>query len=414
MGCVRLAPNHTNLCNEWTISAATTSILYFKGENQACQTGGREYINEFVTRFSCKQIRAKEARSLIRIPLSPPTIFGMDFVPLVKGLAVSVSGPTKPGHTHEPESNPATPTPTLRHAVSIAEVDSVDDPLLRPSTPPPGNKSTSSPSAYGFLLMLFVLGSWLVGIGIFGFAFLLANELNDLYVHGDCAHSGILRLPLRVPRRGGAWNARVLCSRLEDQSVLSHAAHSRREGAINDSKTLIAAHPHSILCCGMITTLVCAPKLAKSKVGFLVSDMLFKLPSVADLLGWAHCSPADEQTMLAAMKARENLSILPGGFQEATLYRRNEHRVFIRQRTGFIKYALMYGYKVHPSYIFGEEKTYLAVSWLQEKLMFFNKWKLLAAVFMGKWLGSMPENQLDMVTVVEKPLVLLLRRHRRT
>jgi hypothetical protein len=88
--------------------------------------------------------------------------------------------------------------------------------------------------------------------------------------------------------------------------------------------------------------------------------------------------------MLGAMKAGENLSTLPGCCQEATLYRRNEHRVFIKQRKGFIKYALMYGYTVHPSNIFGEEKTYLAASWLQEKLMFLNKWKLPAVAFMGK------------------------------
>jgi hypothetical protein len=88
--------------------------------------------------------------------------------------------------------------------------------------------------------------------------------------------------------------------------------------------------------------------------------------------------------MLGAMKAGENLSILLGGYQEATLYRRNEHRVFIKQRKGFIKYALMHQCSVHPSHIFGEEKTYLAASWLQEKLMFLNKWKLPAVVFMGK------------------------------
>jgi hypothetical protein len=91
------------------------------------------------------------------------------------------------------------------------------------------------------------------------------------------------------------------------------------EGAINDSKTLIAAHPHGILCCEMITTLVCAPKLAKHKVRFLVSDMLFKLPFVADLRAWARCSPVEKQTMLGAMKDGENLSILPGGYQAATL-----------------------------------------------------------------------------------------------
>jgi hypothetical protein len=58
----------------------------------------------------------------------------------------------------------------------------VDDPLLRPSTvstAPPGNKSTSE---YVFLSMLFVLGSWMLGTGIFGLAFLLAYELDDLFM----------------------------------------------------------------------------------------------------------------------------------------------------------------------------------------------------------------------------------------
>jgi hypothetical protein len=68
----------------------------------------------------------------------------------------------------------------------------------------------------------------------------------------------------------------------------------------------------------------------------------------------------------------------------------------------------MHGYKVHPSYIFGEEKTYLAASWLQEKLLFLNKWKLPAVVFVGKWLMFMPEDQLDMVTVVGRALQLPL------
>jgi hypothetical protein len=52
----------------------------------------------------------------------------------------------------------------------------------------------------------------------------------------------------------------------------------------------------------------------------------------------------------------------------------------------------MQGYKIHPSYIFWEEKTYLAASWLQEKLLFLNNWKLPAVVFVGKWFMFMPED----------------------
>ena len=38
------------------------------------------------------------------------------------------------------------------------------------------------------------------------------------------------------------------------------------------------------------------------------------------------------------------MALLPGGFQEATLFARNRHRVYINQRKGFIKYALRHGY----------------------------------------------------------------------
>jgi hypothetical protein len=313
-----------------------------------------------------------------------------------EGLAVFVSGPTNPCHTNGPESHPAMPTPTLRRTVSIAEMDYVDDPLLRPSTvaasntAPPCNKFTS---AYGFLLLLFVLGSWLVGAGIFSFSFLLAYQLNHLYMVTALilGYYGYRYVFLAVEWPG----MREFFAQGWTTSPYFRTQRTVIEAPIKDnSKTLIAAHPHGILCCEMITTLVCAPKLAKHIVRFLVSDMLFKLPLVADLLTWAKCSPADKQTMLSAMEDGENLSILPGGYQEATLCCRNEHRVFIKQRKGFIKYDLMHEYNVHPSYIFGEEKTYLAASWPQEKLMFLNKWKLPPVVFMGKWLVFMPENQL--------------------
>lgn len=35
-----------------------------------------------------------------------------------------------------------------------------------------------------------------------------------------------------------------------------------------------------------------------------------------------------------------------GGFQEATLYTRGHHKIFLKSRKGFIKYALQFGYKV--------------------------------------------------------------------
>jgi hypothetical protein len=34
------------------------------------------------------------------------------------------------------------------------------------------------------------------------------------------------------------------------------------------------------------------------------------------------------------MAGRDNLALLPGGFEEATLFKRNAYRVFIKERKG--------------------------------------------------------------------------------
>ena len=37
------------------------------------------------------------------------------------------------------------------------------------------------------------------------------------------------------------------------------------------------------------------------------------------------------------MKQGINIGLIPGGFQEATVYQRGKHRLFLREKKGFIK-----------------------------------------------------------------------------
>ena len=41
-------------------------------------------------------------------------------------------------------------------------------------------------------------------------------------------------------------------------------------------------------------------------------------------------------------------------FQEATITCKDVDRVYIKDRKGFVKYALQYGYDLVPSYTFGD------------------------------------------------------------
>merc|ERR1712062_839799 len=58
------------------------------------------------------------------------------------------------------------------------------------------------------------------------------------------------------------------------------------------------------------------------------------------------------------MREGRNVALLPGGFEDATLMKTGTDRVFLKNRMGFIKYALEYGYRVHPVYTFGEGETF--------------------------------------------------------
>lgn len=65
----------------------------------------------------------------------------------------------------------------------------------------------------------------------------------------------------------------------------------------------------------------------------------------------------DPNNFRKLLENKKNVSLVPGGFEEATLTTNNEYRLFIRNRKGFIKYAMKYGYKIYPVFIF-KESTY--------------------------------------------------------
>lgn len=116
---------------------------------------------------------------------------------------------------------------------------------------------------------------------------------------------------------------------------------------------------------------------------------------------------ATKQYMCARMAKGANLALLPGGFEEATLYKRDAFRIYIRKRTGFLVYALRYGYKIYPALNFGEEKTYftLGLDSLTPLCLRLNQYKFPTVCFIGKF-GLMPSPDQHLVTVIGAPLQL--------
>ena len=48
--------------------------------------------------------------------------------------------------------------------------------------------------------------------------------------------------------------------------------------------------------------------------------------------------------LLKVFSSGRNIAIIPGGFEDATIYAYGLHRTAIMQRKGFIEYALQHGY----------------------------------------------------------------------
>uniref|UniRef100_K3WBZ3 Acyltransferase n=1 Tax=Globisporangium ultimum (strain ATCC 200006 / CBS 805.95 / DAOM BR144) TaxID=431595 RepID=K3WBZ3_GLOUD len=168
---------------------------------------------------------------------------------------------------------------------------------------------------------------------------------------------------------------------------------------------MYAIHPHGVLSCGPLVNGIHHAKFAEVKARWLVAENLFWFPVIRDVLKWWNFSHVQRWSFVEAMEKQQNIGFCPGGFEEATLYERGKHRVFLKKRFGFIKLALQYGYKVHPVYTFGEEFTYHAFPYFLDFRLKLNEFKFPGVAFMGNvWCFFMPKSDIELITVVGKPL----------
>ncbi|KAG1713340.1 hypothetical protein DVH05_001127 [Phytophthora capsici] len=174
-----------------------------------------------------------------------------------------------------------------------------------------------------------------------------------------------------------------------------------------NDRSMFAFHPHGVLSNGFAINGAHHMTFERAECRWLVAENLFWFPILREVLNWMDFSTVAKTTFQRIMPTGQNVSLIPGGFEEATLYRRGKHRVYIKKRFGFIKMALQYGYKVHPVYTFGEEYAYHAFPSLLKLRLKLNEFKLPGVVFFGRFnCCYLPRNDVDLITVVGKPLQL--------
>jgi 1-acyl-sn-glycerol-3-phosphate acyltransferase len=110
--------------------------------------------------------------------------------------------------------------------------------------------------------------------------------------------------------------------------------------------------------------------------------------------------------MKQLMREQKPLALIPGGFEEATIHSSRSHRVYLKNRKGFVKYALQAGYHLVPCYCFGESETFSNIQGAWSLRLWLNKQGMVGVVPFGTWwCPFMPRNK-RMHIVVGEPLEL--------
>ena len=83
---------------------------------------------------------------------------------------------------------------------------------------------------------------------------------------------------------------------------------------------------------------------------------------------------------------------VPGGYEDSVICTHKGYRIYLRNRKGFIKYALRYGYNVYPIFVFNENKCYYPMSFLHKlrmKITLLCKGAIL--VFISRYFLILPD-----------------------
>jgi len=176
------------------------------------------------------------------------------------------------------------------------------------------------------------------------------------------------------------------------------------------TKYLFGYHPHGVYSFGLFS--IVFPTISgwdkmfpgvKAVVG--VANSLLCVPLLCTLFGWLGFIPASGDSMLSAFKQGYSVVIVPGGIAEMIVGDDKENEVvFLKQRKGFIKFAISHGIHLVPIYGFGENETFHRYSfWKNARLNLSRKLRITIQLFSGRWKTLIPYN-VPLSVVVGNPL----------
>ena len=271
----------------------------------------------------------------------------------------------------------------------------------------------------GIIIMCFLSGCWVLPVlvpiffiiymAIFGFS---GKIFGFLVIFGS-----LLKIPLkRSDRLVRTIEELVAGIKHYFKNVETELDQEVRSSRIASGKYLFCFHPHGILSIGFSLNGCWNPKFREltgnSRAISLISWALYNLPAFGQLCDIAggykgNVQAATGKNMQRLMALGHNISLIPGGFEEAAIMKRGEDSVFIKNRKGFVKYALKFGYNLVPIYTFGENETYSTFHWFSDLRLKISMWKIPAVIAFGlPAFPILPRKEASIYTVIGAPLEL--------
>jgi hypothetical protein len=219
---------------------------------------------------------------------------------------------------------------------------------------------------------------------------------------------GVVKLPsipglLDITYQGLASWFKSFSIRFEDTRVDSHPPAT--------SRTIYCYHPHGLFSIG--AGLLAAELRMKGEPVAMVASSHMRwfnpvLKLLLDLVGIELIGASAKDVQAAMRKGDKSLILVIGGYEEAVMTRRGFERLFLKERLGFVKYAIRYGYSLTPVYAFGENDMYHCTSVGEGIRDWLARWKIPVVLFYGDshfpMLPCRCESALDLV--VGSPLMI--------
>jgi len=167
--------------------------------------------------------------------------------------------------------------------------------------------------------------------------------------------------------------------------------------------TVLCIHPHGIFSIGCGLLLLLAPP----NMHFCFSPVLTYSPAFRifiKMLG--RPASASKENIKAISEKREPWAIIPGGFEEASIHCPGKPRVYLKERAGFIKYALMHGYSLTPSYAFGEENSFDNVQGAWKLRLWLNSLGIPSIFPWGVWWCPVLMRSVPILVAIGSPMKL--------